>query len=527
MQVLETGPNALAPSPVARPSRLSWLLTDIACAGWMVLIAFLARGFGFIPSVIDPDESLYLLQAREWLRGGWPYVAVWDMHPLGAPAIIATGFLVFGESIGSARLVGALSVALTGFLLFRIVVLARCGRATGFAAGVLYITHSVLPGGLATNTEILLAPFVTGGVALAVLAARRLLEERRLPGVGAVGAVGLCFGMAIWVKQVAAVEACVAFAGLMALAVRQGRMPIFGVLPRALAFAAGCASPMAVTAFAYFLRGDLPLFIQANLVAPLLYAARNTDVHSLILLRLALASVVEMSWLLVATAAAAFAMALRHGRRLDLHAVVVAAALLWFVAATLGIVLPGKFYAHYFMLWLPPLCIGASLGLREGVVRLTPRRPGAALLAVVAIIASMPVLAELAQLGRRGVGVRLPDPPRVAAAAIARMVPPAETAFIVNYEPVIYFLARLPLPTRMPFWQQLTGYFGGAIGQESDEELARVLASRPYLMVIYQPHYSRVRPNARKAIEAALDAGYEQAGVVQGAEGLVELWRRR
>ena len=140
----------------------------------------------------------------------------------------------------------------------------------------------------------------------------------------------------------------------------------------------------------------------------------------------------------------------------------VAAALLWFVAATLGIVLPGKFYAHYFMLWLPPLCIGAALGLREGVVRLAPRRPGAALLAVVAIIASMPVLADLAQLGRRGVGVRLPDPPRAAAAAIARMVPPGETAFIVNYEPVIYFLAGLPLPTRMPLWQQLTGYFGGA-----------------------------------------------------------------
>jgi hypothetical protein len=107
------------------------------------------------------------------------------------------------------------------------------------------------------------------------------------------------------------------------------------------------------------------------------------------------------------------------------------------------------------------------------------------------------------------------------------MVPPGETAYIVNYEHLVYFLARLPLPTRMPLWPQLAGYFGDSIGLESDEELARVLASRPYLMVIYQPHYSRVRPNARKAIEAALDAGYEQAGVVQGAEGLVELWRRR
>ena len=242
---------------------------------------------------------------------------------------------------------------------------------------------------------------MTGGVALGVLAARQLLEERRLPGIGAVGVVGLCFGVAISLKQVAVLEACMCFAGLMALAILHGRMLMAGVLSRAVAFTAGCSLPMAVTGFAYFLRGDLPLFIQANLVAPLLYVSTDTDIDSLVLLRLSLASVVEICWLLAATAAAAVAAALRYGRRrrLDLHAVVVAAAVLWFVAATLGIVLPGKFYAHYFMLWLPPLCIGAALGLREGVARLAPRHSGAALLAVVAIIASMPVLADLAQLG--------------------------------------------------------------------------------------------------------------------------------
>jgi 4-amino-4-deoxy-L-arabinose transferase-like glycosyltransferase len=175
-----------------RPSRLSWALTDTACAGWMVLISLLARGVGFIPSVLDPDESLYLLQAREWLRGGWPYVAVWDMHPVGAPGIIAAALFLFGESIASARLVGALFVAATGFLLFRLVVMARCGRATGLAAGLLYVAHSVLPGGLATNTEILFAPFVVGGFVLALLAARELVERRRVPGTPLVGAARAC-----------------------------------------------------------------------------------------------------------------------------------------------------------------------------------------------------------------------------------------------------------------------------------------------------------------------------------------------
>jgi hypothetical protein len=106
-------------------------------------------------------------------------------------------------------------------------------------------------------------------------------------------------------------------------------------------------------------------------------------------------------------------------------------------------------------------------------------------------------------------------------------VPPGETAFVVNYEPVVYFLARLPLPTRMPLPQHVTGGFGEVIGPEADAELARVLASRPYLMVIYQPDWQRVRPGAREAIEAALAEGYEVVGTVPGKEGLVELWRRR
>jgi 4-amino-4-deoxy-L-arabinose transferase-like glycosyltransferase len=531
--VLETLPRPVAPSRAPcslagsgeHPSRLAWALTDIAGAGWMVLLSLLARGVWFIPSVVDPDESLYLLQAREWLRGGWPYVAVWDMHPVGAPAIIAAGLFLFGESIASARLVGALSVAATGFLLLRIVVLARCGRATGLAAGVLYVAHSVLPGGLATNTEILFAPFVAAGFALAVLAARDLLELQRVPGVRLVGAVGLCFGTALWVKQVAAPEACAAFGGLMALAVWKGRMPLRGILPRASAFAVGCALPTALTAFVYFLRGDFPAFIHANFVAPLRYVARDADANALVLMRLVLAGWIGMAWLLVAAAAAL--LALHRHRRLDTHTVLVATALLWFVAATLGVVLPGKFYAHYFLLWVPPLSLAAALGLRDVIVRAAPRRPGVSLLAVVALIASMPVLGDLASLGRRGVGLRLPDPPRAAAQAIARLVPPGETAYVVNYEPIIYFLADLPLPTIMPLWQHLAGEYGEVIGQESDAELARVLASRPYLLVISQAHWRKVRPGAQRAIEAILDGNYEPAGAVQGTEGIVEFWRRR
>ena len=532
MEILKVRPDSLVPTRASslaakggHPSRLAWAFSNVACLVWLLAFALLVRGFGFIPTVLDPDESLYLLQAREWLRGGWPYVAVWDMHPVGAPAIIAAGFLVFGESIASARLVGAIAVALTGYLLFRIVVQARCGRAAGLAAGVLYVAHTVLPGGLATNTELLFAPFVTGGFMVAIGMARAVLEEGRRPSVAGIASMGLCFGAALLVKQVAAPEACAAFAAIMALAVWRIGMPFRGFLARAAAFAAGCAAPMAATAAVYWLRGDLSVFLDANFVAPMLYVAKHTETAGFVMLRMVLSSVVERVWLLLAAAAALGT--LRRHRRFDLHGALIVAALLWFVGATAGIVLPGKFFAHYFLMWLPPLCLAAAIGLREIVIRMGPRRPGIALLAVVAVIASMPVLGDLAGLGRRGVGLRLPDPPQVVANVVAGLVPPGETAFVVNYEPVVYFLADLPLPTRIPLWQQLAGGYGEAIGQESDAELARVLASKPYLLVISQPHWRDVRPNVQRAIEAALEEGYEEAQSVQGTLGMVELWRRR
>ena len=61
------------------------------------VLALLLRSFSFVAAVIDTDEGLYMLQAREWLEGRWPITAVWDMHPVGAPALVAVAMALFGH----------------------------------------------------------------------------------------------------------------------------------------------------------------------------------------------------------------------------------------------------------------------------------------------------------------------------------------------------------------------------------------------------------------------------------------------
>src|SRR3954470_11620128 len=101
----------------------------------MLSAAFLLRAPSFQFSVIDWDESLYLLQAREWLRGGWPLVAVWDMHPVGGPAMVSIALLAFGESLASVRLLGLLAVCATACILYVIVRILGGPRAVGIGAG--------------------------------------------------------------------------------------------------------------------------------------------------------------------------------------------------------------------------------------------------------------------------------------------------------------------------------------------------------------------------------------------------------
>jgi hypothetical protein len=132
-------PAADRPSTAAVPPRprvpAGWRRAAAALAvpALMLLASFGFRALALLQAVIDTDEGLYLVQAQAWLRGEWPLIAVWDMHPVGAPAMIALSLFAFGESVGAVRTLGILCVAATGWALFGLVRAAGGGRGLGVA----------------------------------------------------------------------------------------------------------------------------------------------------------------------------------------------------------------------------------------------------------------------------------------------------------------------------------------------------------------------------------------------------------
>ena len=482
----------------------------------IVLAALLLRAPWFGAAVLDPDEGLYLVQARAWLGGGWPYQAVWDMHPLGAPGLLAVANLLVPAPLLALRLAGVAAVAAAGLLLRALVRRLGAGEAAGLAAGLLYVAHSLVLGGLATNTEILFAPFV-------VLGALLLLGEARQPApprAGQVLAAGLAFGVALWVKQVVALEASALWLTLVGVALARRRMGWARVPLLAFVFALGCALPSAATAGVYALRGEFESWLHANLWVLFGYGEVAGEAPGL--RRGLLTALPHLLWLMAA------ALAVRLGARRDGGLRGQAALLLpWLVAAAVQAAAPGKYFDHYFLMLLPPLSALAALGL-AGMARAVARRRWRAglVLGLAGAIAAMPVAAAVLPRLAGGIGWRIADPPHQVAAIARQALGPGEVLWVANWHPVVYALAGVDPPTRFAFPGHLAGVHAGLTGIDPEAEIARVLALPPRLIVIAPARWRLMRPAAQAAVTAAL-AEYELIATVADAEGPVEVWRRR
>jgi hypothetical protein len=497
----------------------------------LVLLPLLLRVPTFFPIGLIPDEGLYMLQAREWLRGGWPYVAVWDMHPLGAPALFAGAFALLGESVFSIRLLGVVSVAATGAVLMMMVRAAGGERVVGLAAGVIYVGHSLLMNGTPTNTEILFAPFVALAWMAAVAACRRVITGGAAPGWRDMLLMGLPMGLALLIKSVVVMEGCAAFLLVVAVAWRHAALPLGRLAAIALCYAAACAAPTLLAGLPYLVQGQLDAYVNANFVAPRLYML-DTAVPAEAIRQTAIA-ILSSAWPIV-LGLLGIIMALRAGRRLaggPSALLLPGAALLWLTAATLGILVMGKFYDHYFLTWLPPLALLGALGARGLSRFMRPGPVGLAFAVLVAAGTAMPWASSVSERFRTGFGFR--NPVQDVAHHVAAAINPGDLIYVVNMDPIIYVLAKAAIPTPYAFSLHLADQADSKVAHvnpamiDQDAEVGRVLASRPRAIVVHRGLWGSLRPDAAAQIGAVLKSSYNLSDTVAAAGGTVEIWRLR
>jgi len=150
--------HLLSPSYYTEKGNLRILLLFIGSA-------ILFRCLSFFVTVIDHDESTYLIIARELLRGQSLYVDVIDTKPPGIFWLFASVQYVLGFSILAIRITAAVTVGLTAFILYRSRLLLSPRKDLALFSGLVYVVViSSYRFGLAANTELFFNFFVVGGL---------------------------------------------------------------------------------------------------------------------------------------------------------------------------------------------------------------------------------------------------------------------------------------------------------------------------------------------------------------------------
>jgi 4-amino-4-deoxy-L-arabinose transferase-like glycosyltransferase len=461
--------------PAAISRRLQWRIAALFFAAVVI-----TRLPSFFLSVLDWDESLYVLMARQWQAGHLPYTTIWDNKPIGIYGIFVLFQTVFGDPVLAIRAATIAAISATAFAVFRIALLIPREENAPVAvfAGIAFIICSLSNDGLAANTEIFMACFTAFAMLFAL--SPNVFPLRPLTrGVFA----GLLFGLAFMTKYVAVFEAPALAFALLAFTPGDTRAR----LAACLGAASGAAAPLLFTVLLYAAAGHLRLWWDCSIAANLLRVATPLSAGALgYVLNLQLARWLPLfcsAAILVGAAPLLLAPVLRR-QAISRPALFHMFLLIWLLGGCAGVAAAKLFYDHYFLQILPVLCITLAWVLRQMPGRLSPAWRAIVFAAILAI----PCFGAGSTLMGDSLPLTAPphaDTPRQIAAEFLRL--PAGSprqVYVFDYQPIIYSLAGQTPPTRYAFPSVLTKCFLAHVaGVDAAAEVHRILAGNPQFIV--------------------------------------------
>lgn len=318
---------------------------------WVGLIALtilITRSTTFLIPLID-DEETFAVIGRIILHGGLPYADVIDNKPPLLYYFYALWFWIFGEANTAAlHAVGVVWVALTCYLIFKIAERAATTRAGYFAAlNYAIFTTTFVPSYIALHATFIMAL----PLCLSVWALIRWHDTNRPRWMILAGA---CCGVAIFFKFQALVQVAFIFWAVGYLYFRRLNRMWDSLLPGIIGFVMGAATVIAVVLGFLHHHHILQEFVNVTWNASMTYMKEGESVGHY--------------WRRFAThaggyIAATFPLWIALGahvfRRFSKPMPIWIWG--WFLFSIPAVLAGGRFYGHYFIQLLPPLCIIAGV----------------------------------------------------------------------------------------------------------------------------------------------------------------------
>jgi len=441
------------------------------------------RAPSFGRSVVDWDESVYLLMAREWLRGSLPYTTLWDHKPPALYLLFVSGQWVFGQTIVSIRILTCLAVALSCYLIYRFGRDILYSTKTGILAAILYMAFSLKNVGETAHAELLFNPFVLLGFYLIL----RLFPKTQVSRWRLI-LIGLVFGVAMQIKFSVLFDFIAAVMVYILVVVAWRKWFSFStVWVHAMEMGVGFLMPLLVFVSLYAAAGQLEVFIHANFTANIIYGQLIPfSVQSLVNALLVQVKTHILLWTALWLTPAFLLQSARPPKRLDYRVV---ALLIWVLGSFMGVNIAKRFYPYYFLQMLSPLCllaahlvINAAHALKEKPLWTRSLLVGLILLALFEPL-FIPMRTSLTAIRQQW--YKQPDKPALVAAYLNERIDHDARLFVVDYQPVLYYLVDGVIPTRYIVPMVLThDDWARVAGIDRYRELAAIMACPPDYVVL-------------------------------------------
>ncbi|HKK73681.1 MAG TPA: glycosyltransferase family 39 protein [Saprospiraceae bacterium] len=429
----------------------------------LILTAIILRFCTFFISVINHDESTYLVLGKTILQGYDYWVDYIDTKPPGIFLIVAAIQGLLGDSIFVFRLVTAVWIGLTAYFLYAIQLTWNYSRQVGLASGISYIliTSMFTFYGISPNTEL----FFTLFTALA------LLIILRNQGGWPYFLAGLALGFGFMIKYVVAFDA-LAFGLLISLSALRQKESFWAYLKKAAVLFLGFLLPI-VSIFGYYYQiGHLDeAWFNGFVVSRRYPKTLSVWEYLTYVLDFFLRYLPLTIFFIYGLTAKIFA---RHHQRF---------VLLWSICVLVAILLPGNTYGHYFIQMMLPFCLGAGwifgvpMTARPGWLR-PIFRPKAAY-SLLGLLVATAITFQVIDY------VQKPDYIRQASRYLNERLAPEDEIYLGNAKHIIYLLTdKQPLHAHVHpslFWQEK---HYEAMNIDIPREVAKIKAAKPRFVLI-------------------------------------------
>lgn len=475
-----------------------------AAIGIIAAVAIATRLVTLGNPLVDMDDQFYWLVGQSWWDGQWPITDIWDRKPVGL-------FLLFGAIAGIDRSILAVQIAALLFaagtaILVRHAALQIASPRSALLAAATYLLFLPLLGGQSGQSPVFYNLFIAGAGVLLLKSAS--IGETGTIGRHALAAMALS-GSALVIKQVSLAEGI--YFGLAYLlllhraGMQAGKLIQFGAIMIATALL-----PTLVGAALYLLQGEAAFvaYLQAGYwsIFTKTPGAGHSLLNGLFYLFIFGGALFVAAAIGVAARPASAQQRLAHGLILG-----------WMAAAVVGYLLVPNFFPHYALPLLVPLSVLAGRAFD---------RPIGGLL-FLALLGSSVLSGRLTDLSGN----------RRAVAEYAGMVRTVDRArqggclYVANGPAGLY--ASAPdcgvTPYLFPYHLTLAAE-ATAVGVDQAEEISRIFAARPAVVVTQDDKKSKQSNSVRTAITRGLAGKYRLVSIIpeDSTEEIrtVRIWQR-